>query len=427
MTRLRTAITPLALALVAGLHLMAPSPATAAAPAMAASPMAASPGTGPVFNLPNGTPAQQRAIRSDLLARVKAAAPRSTIKVALYHFWDAEVARALARAHTSAKRRVNVQVMLDESSVSAMPSSTSYAILRKALGTNRAKRSFVGLCPKGKSCLGDPGAGPSIAHNKFWLFSRTGRLRNVVVQTSSNLSSGSYTKFWNDAMVVSQARTHTAYSRYFDKLAAADWRAWRYTRAGAGPYTGYFFPRPGGGDTVTAILDNVTCRWKDALGSHRTSVRLAMFKLTRQRVADKLAALHRQGCAVDIVYAQTDSEDSTGSPGTWEALHAPGGPAVRCLHYDDDGDSRTSREVLHSKTLMISGRYAGARNNVVWTGSHNYSGPALTRNDEALLKIDDSAVHDAYVRHFHRVRGSALPGLADDTPSCKGVSPQPEH
>ncbi|MGP3991142.1 phospholipase D-like domain-containing protein [Streptomyces sp. 3N207] len=415
MTRLRTAATPLALLLVAGLHLAAPSPAAAAAT-----------GTGPVFNRPNGAPAQQRTIRSDLLARIKAAAPRSTIKVALYHFWDAEVARALAKAHTSAKRRVHVRVMLDKSSVTAMPSSSSYKILRKALGTDRAKRSFVGLCPKRKSCLGNPRSGASIAHNKFWLFSRTGGLRNVVVQTSSNLSTGSYTKFWNDAMVVSHARTYTAYSRYFNKVAAADWRAWRYTRSRASPYTGYFFPRPNGRDTVRGILDHVTCRWKDARGSHRTRVRLAMFKFTRQGVAEKLTAMQRQGCAVDIVYAEADSKDSTGSPGTWETLHARRGPAVRCLHHDDDANRKTPRQVIHSKTLMISGRYAGTPNKLVWTGSHNYSGPALTRNDEALLKIDKSAVHDAYVRRFRLVRSSALPGLRDNTPSCKGVSPQPE-
>ncbi|MGI5352384.1 phospholipase D-like domain-containing protein [Streptomyces sp. CA-250714] len=418
MTRLRTAATPLALLLVAGLHLAGPSPAAAASPGT---------GTGPVFNLPNGSAAQQRAIRSDLLARIKAAAPRSTIKVALYHFWDAEVARALATAHTAPKRRVNVRVLLDESSVSARPSNTSYTILRKALGTDRAKRSFVGLCPAQKSCLGSPRSGGSIAHNKFWLFSRSAGLRNVVVQTSSNLSPGNYTKFWNDAMAVSQARTYAAYSRYFDKMAQGDWRAWRYTRADAAPYTGYFFPRARGGDTVTGILDHVTCRWKDVRGSHRTTVRLAMFKLTRQSVADKLTALQRKGCAVDIVYAETDSKDSTGSPGTWETLHAPRGPALRCLHYDDDGNRKTAREVIHSKTLMISGRYAGARDKLVWTGSHNYSGPALTKNDEALLKVDSSVVHDAYVRHFRSVRASARPGRADDTPSCKGVSPQPEQ
>ncbi|MBO8193925.1 hypothetical protein ITI46_19975 [Streptomyces oryzae] len=423
MTRLRTAAPPLALFLVAGLNLAAPSPATAYSPAAALK----GPGTGPVFNQPNGTAAQQRAIRSDLLARIKAAAPRSTIKVALYHFWDAEMARALASAHTSAQRRVNVRVMLDESSVSSMPSSSSYKILRKALGTDRAKRSFVGLCPEHKSCLGNPGSGASIAHNKFWLFSRTGGLRNVVVQTSSNLSTGNYTKFWNDAMAVAQASAYAAYSRYFDKVAQEDWRGWRYVRAEAAPYAGYFFPRPKGGDTVVGILNNVTCRWKDARGSHRTSVRLAMFKLTRQSVADKLAALQRKGCAVDIVYAESDSKDSTGSPGTWETLHAPGGPAMRCLHYDDDGDPKTAREVIHSKTLMISGRYAGAPDKVVWTGSHNYSGPALTRNDEALLKVDSSSVHDAYVRHFRQVRAAALPGRSDDTPRCKGVSPQPEH
>ena len=416
---MRSAATPLALLLTAGLHL-------GAAPPVSAAPLK----TGPVFNSPNGTAAQQRAIRNDILARIKAAAPRSTIKVAVYHFWDAEVARALASAHTSGSRKVNVQVLLDESSRSAMPSSTSYAILRDALGTNRKAGSFVGLCPKERSCLGSPKAGTSIAHNKYWLFSNSGGLRNVVLQTSSNLSTGSYTKFWNDALVVSQAATYKAYSGYFTKAAGMKWQSWRYTRTAASPYTSYFFPRPGSGngtDTVYGILDNVTCRWSDGSGSHRTSVRLAMFKLTRQGIADKLVALQKKGCAVDIVYAETDSEDSGGTPGTWETLHKKGGPATRCLHYDDDGDPATSQEVIHSKTLMISGRYAGAVNKVVWTGSHNYSGPALRKNDETLLKVDNSALHDTYLARFRTVKSSAVPGTDDNTPGCKGVTPQREH
>ncbi|WP_327392162.1 phospholipase D-like domain-containing protein [Streptomyces sp. NBC_01186] len=416
---MRSAATPLALLLTAGLHL-------GTAPHATAAPL----GTGPVFNNPNGTTAQQRAIRSDILARIKAAAPRSTIKVAVYHFWDAETARALAAAHTTSSRKVNVQVLLDETSVSAMPSSTSYAILRDALGTNRKAGSYVALCPKKRSCLGDPGEGASIAHNKFWLFSNSGGLHNVVLQTSSNLSTGSYTKFWNDTMVVSQAGTYNAYSGYFKKATAMKWRDWRYTRTASSPYTSYFFPRPGSGnktDTVHGILNNITCRWSDASGSHRTSVRLAMFKLTRQGVADKLAALQKKGCAVDIVYAETDSKASSGSPGTWETLHEKGGPAMRCMHYDDDGDPGTSQKVIHSKTLMISGRYAGAVNKAVWTGSHNYSGPALRKNDEALLKVDNSAVHDTYLDRFRSVKSSAKPGTDDNTGGCKGVTPQRER
>lgn len=422
---MRFAATPLTLLLTAALHLSAAPPAAGGPPS---APTAARLGTGPVFNQPTGNASRQRAIRSDILARIKAAAPRSRIKVDVYHFWDAAMARALAAAHKD--RKVGVQVLIDESSVSGMPSSTSYSILRAALGTDRSSGSFVGLCPKDRSCLGDPGEGKSIEHNKFWLFSHSGGLRNVVLQTSSNLSSGSYSKFWNDSMVVAQAGLHAAYERYFAKAAGMKWRDWRYTRTDAAPYTGYFFPRPGKGngtDTVYNILDNITCRWNDAGGARRTQVRVAMFKLTRQGIADKLDTLQRQGCDVSIVYADSDSEDSTGTPGTWETLHKPGGPTTRCLHYDDDGDPKTSQQVVHSKTLLVSGRYAGSTNNLVWTGSHNYSGPALRKNGEALLKVDSDTVHRTYLARFAALTSAARPGTQDDTPRCKGVAPQPER
>ncbi|WP_328540287.1 phospholipase D-like domain-containing protein [Streptomyces sp. NBC_00344] len=76
---------------------------------------------------------------------------------------------------------------------------------------------------------------------------------------------------------------------------------------------------------------------------------------------------------------------------------------------------------MHSKYLLIDGMYDGTANKLVWTGSHNYSGPSLRENDEALLKVDDSAYHDAYVSNFNAVKAAAVPGTADGTDACKGV------
>ncbi|GGX80742.1 hypothetical protein GCM10010358_38710 [Streptomyces minutiscleroticus] len=373
--------------------------------------------TGWVFNQPDGAVEEQQAIRLRILGLIADAAPGSDIKVTVYQFWDAEVARALVAAHT--ERQVDVQVMLDEGSVSSRPESTTYSILATALGTDRSRPSFAGMCPVGKSCLGDPALGDSINHNKFWLFSDTGGVKDVVVQTSSNFTTASWTKMYNDAYVAADPVLHASYSAYFAKLAGMDWDSWTYTtQPTSGPYKPYFFPRAGttaSTDTVVGILDNITgCTYTDADGVRRTTeIRLGMFLFTRTAVATKLAALRSQGCGVSIVYSSAGAT-------VWKTLHYSGGPAVRCENHEDDTDPTNSRRLIHSKFLLIEGAYLSKPDKLVWTGSHNYSNPALRRNDEALLKIDDDAVHDAYAARFADIFGAARPGIADDTPECRG-------
>ncbi|KUO22339.1 phospholipase D-like domain-containing protein [Streptomyces dysideae] len=378
--------------------------------------------SGPVFNNPTGTVAEQQAIRSQLLDYIGQSPADSSIKASVYHLWDAELAQALADAHA---RGVDVQMMLDESSVSSNPSNPSYGILSNALGTTTTQSSFVGLCPVKKSCLGDPSLGNSINHNKFWLFSQLDGAYNVVVQTSSNMTPSSYSRFWNDAYVVANnSAVYTAYRNYFGKLVGQDWENWAYSYTTSSPYKVYFYPRPATdpspGDTITGVLDNVTCTYTENGTSKSTKVRVGMFKLTRLAVARKLVELKQNGCSVDIVYSVTDSGSSSG---TWETLHASGGPTLRCYNWDDDNDSTTASRIIHSKYLLIEGKYNGTTGQkVLWTGSHNYSGPALTKNDEALMKVDSNTAHDAYVANFTTVKAAAVPGTADNTNACKGVT-----
>ncbi|WP_330291011.1 phospholipase D-like domain-containing protein [Streptomyces sp. NBC_00576] len=376
---------------------------------------------GPVFNNPTGTVAEQRAVRTRLLDYIGQSESGSSVRASVYHLWDEGLAQALADAHT---RGVDVQLMLDSSDVSGAD-DPSYGILSSALGTDLAQSSFVGLCPVDRSCLGQPAQGASINHNKFWLFSQLDGASDVVVQTSSNMTPSSYSRFWNDAYVLpDNTAIYTAYRDYFTELTGRDWANWRYTSTTSSPYKAYFFPRPADdpspGDTITAVLDNVTCTYTESGTTKHTKVRVGMFKLTRLAVAQKLVALQKAGCAVDIVYSQTDSGSSSG---TWETLHASGGPALRCYNWDDDGNTKTAARIIHSKYLLIEGKYDGtASQKVLWTGSHNYSGPALTKNDEALLKVDSNADHDAYVTAFNAAKAAAVPGTADSTNACKGIS-----
>ncbi|MET7859083.1 phospholipase D-like domain-containing protein [Streptomyces sp. NPDC005318] len=392
--------------------------------------------TGPVFNNPAGTVAEQQAIRSQFLSLAEGAQSGSYLKLAVYHFWDTGLAQAFVDAHN---RGVNVQMVLDSSeTTSSHDDGATYPMLRDALGTDTSAKSFISLCGTDHAC--NSTVVPSINHNKFLIYDYDGSGGySTVIQSSSNFSPSSYSKFWNDAMVVDNDRgVYLAYTQYFGKLAAQDPASWEYlTPTTYSPYAYYFFPRPADdprpGDTVTGILDNVICTYTESGATKHSTVRVGMYKFTRQAVADKLVQMKKDGCAVDIVYTETDSADSTGSAGTWETLHATGGPTLRCFSWDDDGDEATAgsaatpRQIIHSKFLLIEGKYADKTGRkVMWTGSHNFTGPALTKNDEALLKVDDAAVYDAYVSRFTAVRSAAKPGTADNTPECKGVTTTPE-
>lgn len=387
---------------------------------------------GPIFNDPLGEESEQLAIRTRLIELTAAALPGSTIKVAVYHVWEASVVNALVAAKD---RGVNVQVLLDESSISDRPANTAYSSLAAALGTDRTKGSYITTCPVDKSCLGDPKYGQSIMHNKFWLFSAVEGATNVVVQTTSNSTPSAHTKFFNDALLLPNNPTmYDAYADYFDTMVARDWASWEYRTVSNGLYKAYFFPRAGNTratDSVYSVLNNVQCSYKDSAGvTRKTWVRVAIFKITRMAIAEKLVALKKAGCNVSIVYAESDSAKSSGgTAGTWEKMHTSGGPTVRCYNDDRDplnpGQKLTTPYIIHSKYILVDGMYDGVRNKISFTGSGNYTGPALRENDESIVKVDDDAVHDMYKAHFDRVIGVAYPGKADTTDLCKGVKPLP--
>ncbi|MCL6739459.1 phospholipase D-like domain-containing protein [Streptomyces neyagawaensis] len=387
---------------------------------------------GPVFNDPLGEESEQLAIRTRLIDLTAAALPGSTIKVAVYHVWEASVVDALVAAKD---RGVNVQVLLDESSVSDRPANTAYGSLVSALGTDRTKGSYIATCPVDKSCLGDPKYGQSIMHNKFWLFSAVEGATNVVVQTTSNSTPSAHTKFFNDALLLPNNPTmYDAYADYFDTMVGRDWAGWEYRTVSNGLYKAYFFPRAGSTratDSVYSVLNNVQCSYKDTAGvTRKTWVRVAIFKITRMAIAEKLVALKKAGCNVSIVYAESDSAKSSGgTPGTWEKMHTSGGPTVRCYNDDRDplnpGQKLTTPYIIHSKYILVDGAYDGVRNKISFTGSGNYTGPALRENDESIVKVDDDAVHDMYKAHFDQVIKVAHPGKSDTTDLCKGVKPLP--
>lgn len=56
---------------------------------------------------------------------------------------------------------------------------------------------------------------------------------------------------------------------------------------------------------------------------------------------------------------------------------------------------------------MSPRRATSSHRRVVFTGSHNWTGPALDSNDETMLRVIDDGVYDAFVADWTRARAAA--------------------
>ncbi|MFJ7272787.1 phospholipase D-like domain-containing protein [Streptomyces sp. NPDC099050] len=397
--------------------------------------------TGALFNDPTSTDkAQRNAIHDHLVRLTDGAVPGSTIEISTFLFYSPTLSQHLVAAHL---RGVHVQVLLDGKY--ANDTNLAYTTLATGLANKPADsgNSWVRVCDAEKACLAqDPEPNSSyqqVNHNKFYLFSQTTGsatattvVRNVVVQSSSNMTSNDFNKFWNDALTVTEnAELYEGYDAYFQEQVAA--QAGFKPRLSdvlmdkqAGRAKAYFFPRattgPGGGpnDVILNILNTVdnpvpgsqVCHGNDAgYGLEgRTVIRIAMGGFNRPEVAKKLAELDQAGCYVDLVYG------SLAGDGEAEAILKTSKPpyngvAMHELQATPEGTGTTS----HTKYLLIEGTYNGKKNQkIVFTGSHTYTNYALIGNDEALLKWDDSnsdptqtTVFDAYRENFRTQRAVA--------------------
>lgn len=381
----------LSAALLAGL---AAVPSAAAAAEEASRPCRDTPvtpvRTGAVFNDPVGGDAT--AIVRQICNLVHQAPAGSRIRIA--HFvvsGDAglDFATELIAAH---RRGVDVQMVLD----GWQDTTPAAEALRAELGTDESADSWLHVCsrvsPEGNtsSCIGTKGQ-----HNKFYLFSRTGGARDVVVQSSANLTDLNSRTYWNNATTfVGNHRLYEAYDAYFEDLAAerATDDYYRTTTTGmrGGTVRSYFFPRAEG-DHVLEILAKVGCR-----GGTTIHIGMSEWDTHRIAIAQRTVALSGQGCEVRIVHGVMDADVRA-------TLSADPGIELRELN---DANALPGR--IHSKYFLINGDFDGDHDaRWVFTGSPNWNVTSLRRNDEAMIQTNLRPVYDAYEANFAHMFASA--------------------
>ncbi|MFD7088995.1 phospholipase D-like domain-containing protein [Streptomyces sp. NPDC059896] len=365
--------------------------------------------TGAIFNDPAGTTAQRDRIRNHVVSLIDGSPAGSSIGLSLYTFTDDSVRKALIAAK---ERGVAVRALLDYKSHETVTAGGEYENLAAALGTDRARPSWVMSCPSNRSCVGNRTIGSrAINHNKFFLFSRTGGAENVVVQTSANMTGTQRTDLFNNAVTIADPGLYDNYAAYFSdqlKYGAAGPGLATYYRTPSSAtdpaYKTYFFPRretsgtdyrkDPATDTVKLLLDKVACS-----STRHSEVRMAANLFYRDQIASKLVAMKKAGCLVYLAGDGNPNGGGTGVPSLGRTVTSlvSGKLTQRVECWEDPPTSGAPKIGLHSKYVLVKGTYEGVANKkIVWTGSHNYSWQALRSNDETLLKIDDAVIHDQY-------------------------------
>jgi phosphatidylserine/phosphatidylglycerophosphate/cardiolipin synthase-like enzyme len=353
------------------------------------------PTTGPIFNRPVGTQAEQRAIFRHINNTIDATPPGATIRFAVYSFAEKATATRLINAH---QRGVNVQMIFNKHTV--YPQETR---LQAALGKNAAKRSFAIFCEK--SCRGDKGN----MHQKVFLFSKAGQAENIVMVGSNNMTRNNAVNQWSDVYtVVDDPALYFTYSGVFEQMKADRAQLRPYIAATVNDYGPEFYPYPRvtqANDPLYQALSQITCTGaaegygtetavdadEDGVLDRVTAVRLSQHAWNGDRgiyLAQKVSELKRAGCDVKVI-----------------AGVGFGRVVKNTLIRNEVPISfgKVKGKDTHQKAFYVSGVFAGDPASArVWTGSHNWSDGAL-RRDDAVLEITGLDVYNQYLANFQDI------------------------
>jgi phosphatidylserine/phosphatidylglycerophosphate/cardiolipin synthase-like enzyme len=350
------------------------------------------PATGGWFNDPWGSQESKFRIERQIVDAIHHARKGSYIRIAVYSFDRVNVAKALIAAH---KRGVRVQVLHNDHQV-----TSSMMMLKRALGTNRHKKSWDYTCKTG--CRSEQG----VLHDKIYLFEHTGGAKDVVMTGSANLTGNAALHQFNDLLIKADA------PKLYDGLLQLFWELRKdrtakplFEHKVLGDYRLWVMPHPrttSANDPVMDILRPVQCQGaQGGTGSHgRTKIRVSMHSWNGDRgtyLARRLRHLYAQGCDVKVMW-------SLGGSGMKRVIGLPTSRGTVPRHadgYDTDCDELGEVDMYsHQKYLTISGHYGDDRSaSYVFTGSSNWT-PQGISGDEMILRAPGSHLVNQWNRNF---------------------------
>lgn len=289
-----------------------------------------------------------------------------------------------------------------------------------SLATMLTKAGVLKLCTYGSgSCLSR--VKEALFHDKFALFSQakdsTGKLwNNVVWVTSSNLNGASGGNKSNISFAI--YGDQTGYNNLLNNLWTPSMNQTvtpAFTAAASGGFGSsstdiVYYPSPRTTDFEGTLLGTQT---NSKLGGKKSGCKVyvvhSLFSMARQKVADALAALKKDGCSVKVVV---------------------GPPSVQVITDTYFAMSKKLRKLIdnfefanvHDKTATISYTLNGAKRSYAFGGSANFNGTSLS-GDELAVRFTNAAVVQAVEDRSQFVYTLAKAGTKRIPVVSVGVSP----
>lgn len=297
-------------------------------------------------------------VEDKLIQQINAA--QTSIHISAFEFSLTPVAEALIAAHN---RGVQVQWLTDDKN------GLNY-------DTQPGRGQFAMLLAAGIEVKDD--ARSALMHNKFWIFDG-----HTVWTGSTNATVNGIFKQNNNVLVIHSTEIAYIYEREFQEL-----------------WSGRFGPRaPSTVNTQWAILDGtpiqVLFSAEDRAVDHlvalvndaETSIRFLAFSFTDYPLAK--AMIDRSAAGVDLkgIY---ETFGSTGTGSEMKTFLCAG------LLVRQDGNG----SFLHHKVIIIDEQ-------IVVTGSLNYSSNADESNEENVVILDNPDIANLYLQEFDKLWGQA--------------------
>jgi phosphatidylserine/phosphatidylglycerophosphate/cardiolipin synthase-like enzyme len=336
-------------------------------------------------------------IHDEVVRLIDNAPAGSTIRGTIYSLSVQPVAKALVAAQD---RGVTVLVLIDgKNAVVAGKALTIVKQLRNHRFCTTPAAAYESRTRSGGGCISTSDSGD--LHTKMFTFSSTTdpngvRRSNVAWFGSANMTYASGSDQFNNAITVyGDAALVAGLNRNFaDLWNRRHYRGNDYYHAasrrgyyGARTATVYASPEGRGQtDTVVTRLNDVTpnasCQVRMGM-NFVTSARPALLKLVKHLRAKK--------CRVWMVIGSSGGKIEM-PRSVYDAL-TKAGVSIR----------RTSD--LHDKYFLVYGKFGSLYQYRVYTGSQNWSGSALTTNDEIFVKMAPEStrshpLYDGYRAHF---------------------------
>jgi len=339
------------------------------------------PRPGVTFNSPVGSDDREDKIYDKIIRSIRSTPRGQDIRIMSWNIQSRGAVDTLLRAQ---RRGVRVRVLMSRSNAAAIDNHSWFRLqrgLRRGNANRReARHSWARECRA--SCRGRAGS----AHAKYFLFSRSGRARDVVIHGSANLTTASTSNQWNDVYtLINRESPYKFFVRVFQQMAKDRPVRPPYTTWSSGGSDRFlFFPGPSAQrDPRMQLLNKVRCHGATNTRSHRTRIRIAPDVLRESRgmaLGRKIWQLWQSGCDLRVGYTVMGRD-------VGRMMRRPGrrgqGVPMRHLVQDVNGDGQFDR-YFHLKAMSIVGHVGGDRSNwVVLNGSSNWSSRAY-RSDENL-------------------------------------------